>query len=606
MLKKNYLLKLYLCILSAIVLMTFLASFLNKLKIILESLPDSTSREGRRFLSNYAIISHDIFLVALLFLLAILVCKLAKSCSSFQLVIDGKSLKKLVAKVKTHPIVCAIFVIYTITIVSNASWYYPELVGWYSDIFKYDLLENFRFLDGFVGETMRRNDFRFFPLAHQDLHVLSWLTPYPKIWAMLNVVELAVVVIFITKFVRRLTNNSLPSLLLLATVLVLVSPSAASVFFQFVYAERLLATFLVVFIYSYLRYQQTQKDQYFYLTLITALIGIFFKDTAFIFFIGPAVMTFLLLVAGRIANHSYLPKPDCESSSRSFRLERWLIILMAGYLVAYFFLSFVPSTYLDEGVYGEGGQFSLVFDVRICVVYIALAVRMSLVFLRKTQVNLLDALNASAVLYLLATSYFVNFSPASHLTFPIQIVFAIDILYFVCLLTQNYYFNKCFNRTIATAVVFGIASFATLLEWPVFSSRVTTEIRRQDDWTATYHAIKKLSKEMKRNGQEVNIIFPNGWFNETRHLNRLNYDRLIKIQASTGKYVVKEGIGRRRNYDYIPNDGDLLLNIDRRQLKEKLPMIDFSCYQLVYDANPSVDYGKIYRYTKSQCFALSS
>ncbi len=28
---------------------------------------------------------------------------------------------------------------------------------------------------------------------------------------------------------------------------------------------------------------------------------------------------------------------------------------------------------------------------------------------------------------------------------------------------------------------------------------------------------------------------------------------------------------------------------------------EFSCFQLLYDANPSVGYGKIYRYMQSQC-----
>ena len=600
--KKNFLFRLWLGILAAILSISLLAYFVENLKTLLETLPERASKEGKQFLSNYEIISHDIFLIILVLVLLILVCNLVKSCSDLKLVIDKRNIKKVISNVIRHPFVCGMFVIYMILIVNNASWHYPELVGWYSDIFEYDLLENFRFLDGFVGETMRRNDFRFFPLAHQDIHLLSWLTPYPKVWAILNSIELAVVVIFITKFVRKLTNNFLPSLLLLTTVLVLINPVTAVVFFQFVYSERLLATFLVVFIYSYLCYQQTQEDKYFYLTLITALLGIFLKDTAFIFFIGPAVMTFCLGFAGRKTNHSYLPRLGYESSPGSFRLERWLILLMAAYLVAYFFLSFLPSTYLQRGMYGEGNQFSLVFDGRILMICLAFVVRLCLVFLRKIQVNLVDALNASAIVYILATAYFVDFSMGNHLSFPVQIVFAIDLTYFVALLTQSYSFKKHFSKTIATAFIFVVASFAALLEWPSFLSRLTSTKNRQDDWASTYYAIKKISKQMKRNGQEVNIIFAKGWYNEHRHLNRLTYDRLIKIDSATGKYIVKEGMGRRdKSYNYMPKDGDLLLNIDRQQFKERLPMLDFSCFQLLYDANPSVGYGKIYRYMQSQC-----
>ena len=57
---------------------------------------------------------------------------------------------------------------------------------------------------------------------------------------------------------------------------------------------------------------------------------------------------------------------------------------------------------------------------------------------------------------------------------------------------------------------------------------------------------------------------------------------------------------RYRTYT-IENDGDLFLNIDRYRLRETSPMIDLSCYQLLCNASPSVGYGKVYRYAKSQC-----
>jgi hypothetical protein len=44
------------------------------------------------------------------------------------------------------------------------------------------LLNNFSLCQVFLRETMRRDDYRFFPLVRQDLHILSWFTKYVKMW----------------------------------------------------------------------------------------------------------------------------------------------------------------------------------------------------------------------------------------------------------------------------------------------------------------------------------------------------------------------------------------------------------------------------------------
>lgn len=85
--------------------------------------------------------------------------------------------------VRRYSLVALLFLAYRIGLVALATWYCPEIIGWYADVDQVDLLNHFRFVPSFVGETMKRNDFRFFPLAHQDLHVLSWFTPYVKVWA---------------------------------------------------------------------------------------------------------------------------------------------------------------------------------------------------------------------------------------------------------------------------------------------------------------------------------------------------------------------------------------------------------------------------------------
>ena len=62
--------------------------------------------------------------------------------------------------------------------IHQTNWFYPELPDLYQDIFNSNLTNNFTLQERFIAETMKRNSFRFFPLAHQDIHILSWFTPY--------------------------------------------------------------------------------------------------------------------------------------------------------------------------------------------------------------------------------------------------------------------------------------------------------------------------------------------------------------------------------------------------------------------------------------------
>jgi hypothetical protein len=74
-------------------------------------------------------------------------------------------------------------------VVHKSSWFYKEIISWYDDLVGGFLLDNFSLRWTFLIETMSRNDYRFFPLAHQDIHILSWFTPYIKIWALVNCIE---------------------------------------------------------------------------------------------------------------------------------------------------------------------------------------------------------------------------------------------------------------------------------------------------------------------------------------------------------------------------------------------------------------------------------
>ena len=86
--------------------------------------------------------------------------------------------------------------------VDGSRWLFPELVGWYDSVNDHNLLYNFSIRWDFIKETMLRNDYRFFPLAHQDLHILSWFTPYVTIWMLVSAAELFTILLLTTQTVR--------------------------------------------------------------------------------------------------------------------------------------------------------------------------------------------------------------------------------------------------------------------------------------------------------------------------------------------------------------------------------------------------------------------
>ena len=162
-----------------------------------------------------------------------------------------------------------------IAMLHQMTWFFHEIVVWYDSVLDDTLLNNFSLRTYFVKETMRRNDFRFFPLAHQDLHLLSWFTPYVKVWAMVSVIELVAIVALCCQFTSKLTRRSAPALLLMATVLILLQPATATAFFQLIYSERILTLLLIGYAVSYITYQRTNHQSAFLTTLLLATLVFF-------------------------------------------------------------------------------------------------------------------------------------------------------------------------------------------------------------------------------------------------------------------------------------------------------------------------------------------
>ena len=195
-----------------------------------EWLPSPRSDAGKDLLYHYNRTSHDIALALLLsVVVGLLWCSRPKNAA----VKSTPWWQHLYKFAKEHPVVLILFVIYTIAMVNGTSWFYPELVAWYDGIIDHQLLDNFSIRFEFIAETMLRNDYRFFPLAHQDLHILSWFTPYVKVWIIVSAAELFAIIILSARFIRRLCGDTSANyLLLIISLLFLSAPSTGFAFFS--------------------------------------------------------------------------------------------------------------------------------------------------------------------------------------------------------------------------------------------------------------------------------------------------------------------------------------------------------------------------------------
>lgn len=145
--------------------------------------------------------------------------------------------------------------------VRQASLFYKEIIGWYEDILQSHLLDNFSLRWSFIKETMFRNDFRFFPLSHKDLHILSWLTLYVSIWILVNAIELFTIIIIQAKTVRLLSEKEpRRETYLVFSILFLFNSATGFTFFQFIYSERIVFLLLSLFAFYFTRsFQYNQK-----------------------------------------------------------------------------------------------------------------------------------------------------------------------------------------------------------------------------------------------------------------------------------------------------------------------------------------------------------
>ena len=569
-------------------------------------LPDPRSDAGELLLYTYNRTSHDIVLallaIAVLSLLWIGLRSETPEENAIQPFLKrGSWSQRLISFAKEHPLVLLLWTAYTVAMVNGTSWLYPELVGWYDGIIDHHLLDNFSIRYDFISETMLRNDYRFFPLAHQDLHVLSWFTPYVKVWMVVSAAEAFTIVILATRIVRGLLGCATPRhLLLMVSLLLLFAPATGFAFFQLIYAERMLTLCFSAFAFFYWQYQQSGRRRDWCFTLLFALVGLFFKDIGLLLFVTPAAFTLLAGATGLMKQYPAFPTRNLTVNRLrdwlgAYSLELWLLSLVVVFALSYTYLSYIPSIYHGKEAYGSDDAFRFIGDLRSWILFIFIGLRLILISSRRSAANLLDGLNAAALAYMGALYAVVGYEGTSYMSLPVQLVTVLDLSFTWCAWIAPT-LSRRIQSSIALSATAIVASGGLLglehLQEDGFIERVSAVKAKQHSWLTTFKKIEELTTQAKRRGEDVNLVFTKSWFRRKRHLDRFKVDRLIFLDPSTMTYTTVGGLGRGEVY--TPKPGDFLIDIDKGNLKFLGDELDR--YEQVYRYSRHRGNGRIYRY----------
>ena len=560
-------------------------------------LPSPEQEAGNNLAGEYLGTSYDIFLILLISAIVFLACKIIKAKQEEIKREDPRDRKYLgtrfISFIRMNPVVSIILAAYTIVLVQEATWFHGELVGWIKDVFKGNLLNNFSIRYDFVYETLRREDYRLFPLSHQDLHVFTWFTPYVKVMMLISAFQLYTIVIAAKRFSENLNQRaSTSSLLLISTIILLFSASVGNAFFQLDYPGRMLTFLLSIYSLTYYHYLKSKSRSSLYLTFTLALLGVYWKDTGFILYIIPplAVLAFNYLGIWHINSDQESVINPIKNWSRfysRYELELWLFWLFSVFCLSYIFLSLIPSTYLSSESYGSQSavkDFSP--NLRFWVLASCSGFRIVMIALRRFKANLLDALNISALLYALALYILVGFKDYSYQYAPIEFTTTLNLL--ALWLWSANVLNKNITTNVRLVSSVGVAGSLLLVGYEhldfrtSFYGHASRVHELHNSWEETYNTIDKLSRKLKEDGNEVNIIYTSqSWLSERRHLDRLRYDRLVEWNPGYNKFIVMDGIGRKSTY--LPRNGDIYINIDRTD--QILPTPPGYKYKKIYQFN---------------------
>jgi hypothetical protein len=483
--------------------------------------------------------------------------------------------------------------------ISGTTYLYKDMLGWYPDLVKGYFLDHFSVRESFIEATMRRTDYRFFPLAHQDLHILSWFSIHIKTWMLFSAAELIGIILLSVKFLNNLGKQpwARASTVLLITSLLLIHPSTGTAFFHVIYCERLLCLAFMLYINAYLLHLKTRSDSTFYTTLLWALIGIYIKDIAILLFIIPpaSIWTANIINAWRKSKST---SHFLSSFNLDLQLEHWLCSLSLVFITSYIILALIPSSYASEGAYNDNAAYNIVLDLRFYLFALISIFRAISIAKKKTHFHLLDAISLSGFAYAFALAATYELDTSSYLALPFQLIATINIAWaWIEIVEKGRNQNirgrkKIIGATLASTIIIGI-DHGTAKN--TFTNNILEQKFEQSYVQLTYEKLDEVSRTIRESGDNVNIIInTNSRLSAHRHLNRIPYTSLIEYMPNSEQFIVKDGAHKRSNY--TPKVGDLIANLDKNiSLIE--PILKNLKTDLIYQHNPSERTGVIRRIT---------
>ena len=565
-------------------------------------LPTPDSKAGRALRYQYQGLTHDIWLILLLIAVGYLISKIYISRQQEEARKEHKSqgaARSCLQFIRNNRITTVLFAAYTVAMISGTTYLYRDMVGWYPDLLQGYLLDNFSLRGSFIGETMRRTDYRFFPLAHQDLHILSWFTIQIKTWMLFNAAELIGIVLLSVKLLNKLEGQARAnaSTIFLTAALLLIHPSTGTSFFHVIYCERILCLIFILYMNSYVHHQKTGYSSSFYSTILWALLGIYIKDIAILLFvIPPAILWTADVLSRRRKAKDGSPAPSPFGSR--YRLEHWLCSLSLVFIFSYIILALIPSSYVSEGAYNDDASYTIFLDIRFYLFALIAAIRLIQIATGKALFGFLDAINFSAFAYAIALSATYKFDSTGYLALPFQLIATINIAWAWIQLTKNQKLqhigeNKKFlGAFLASTLIIG-ADHAT--SKATFYKTIADQKLEQLNAQSTYENLDQISRSIRETGQSVNIIIhQKSKLSADRHLNRIPYQALIEYTPGEKQFIVKDGAHKGKNY--TPKVGDLIANIDKSiDLIE--PILKNLETETMYRHNPTKKTGLILKIT---------
>ena len=526
------------------------------------ALPETT-RES--LLNNYSDIAHGGWIAVLAVLSGLLIRSIVKASTQDERPRAQKPWPFAIRDfIKQHPVVTIVLTIYAVVMIQESSWFYKEILTWYDEILDNQLLNNFSLRERLINETMGRNDFRFFPLSHQDLHVLSWLTPYIKVWSLVSALELIATIILGCKLIQLIKKNGTSaSLVLMGTLLFLITSASAYNYFQFIYSERFLTFLIALYAYHYCIYLDSGQLHNARLALLFALFIPFFKDTAVLLAVIPAATTIVAGSLGAIPSRPAWGSIQPSKWMEAYALDFAILSLAPFFLASFALLSALPSLAADVPRYDAHLGFSvLALDIRLIIFLGFIATRCWLIGRRQANVNALDGFNLAALAYGFALYALVGLEGSNYMSLPIQFVAVLDILMIWESLIAPKLKHRMNGRQ-AQAVALGTTLLLLNIEdrqAATFRQRAQLISWKQRSWRTTLNEARSITTRAKENGETVNLIYSKGWFKHSDQMKALTYDRLVYYDIDTRRYIIKAGIGKGEFY--TPQAGDFLVDID--------------------------------------------